>query len=376
MTTAVSSITPPLNVAIVGGGFMSEVHARAARAAGARLAGVATSNAASAATAAKIVGAQRAYGSVAELMADDSVDVVHVCTPNASHAAIATAALQSGKNVICEKPLAASVDDARGLVELLRGGSLVGAIPFVYRYHPMVREARSRIARGELGRLFSIRGEYLQDWLWSSADDNWRVDPVRGGPSRAFADIGSHLCDLVEFMTGDSIVRLCSRVSTVHASRATHHTVSTEDVATVIFQTEHGVVGTLHVSQVAAGYKNSLTIELLGERQSIAFDQEQPDRLRVGTRQGFTTEFRGLETAEDERGLSFLPAGHTQGYQEAFNSFVAHAYRAIDGEAVDGLPAFADGLRAAVLTNAVLHSHSTDKWIETPQLDLELSSAL
>jgi predicted dehydrogenase len=376
MTKAVTGIAPDLNVAIVGGGFMSEVHARAVRAAGGRLLGVATSNVTSAATAARVISAERAYGSVAELLADERVEVVHVCTPNVSHFSIVEAAILARKHVVCEKPLATSADEARILVSLLERRSLVGTIPFVYRYHPMIREARSRIARGEVGRLFSIRGEYLQDWLWRSGDDDWRVDPQRGGPSRAFADIGSHLCDLVEFVTGDSIVRLCAQVSTVHPSRSTNDTVLTEDVATVIFQTELGVLGTLHVSQVAAGYKNSLTIELLGERQSMAFDQEQPERLRIGTKQGFMTEFRGLETASDEGGLSFLPAGHAQGYQDAFNSFVSDVYRSIRGEAVDGLPTFHDGRRAAVLTDAVLNSHSTNKWIETPLLDFDLSSAL
>jgi predicted dehydrogenase len=345
---------------------MSLVHARAARASGAQLVGVASRTYGGAESARRQLGVERAYPTLDDLLADDRVDVVHVCSPNQTHAAIAQAALAAGKHVICEKPLATSAIEAGELVRFAAGSSAVATVPFVYRFHPMVREARARIRQGRAGRIFSIHGAYLQDWLASAADDDWRVDPEHGGPSRAFADIGSHLCDLIEFMTDDRIVGLCSRVRTVHADRVRNKNISTEDIVTLVFETAGGVVGTLHVSQVAAGHKNALSIEIAGENESLVFDQETPDFLRVGTKDGFLTNMRSGDISAEAARYSLVPAGHPQGYQDAFNAFVADTYRAVNGDTPEGLPTFEDGYRAAVLTEAVLRSHQTGAWVETP----------
>ena len=147
----------------------------------------------------------------ADLIAAADVDVVHICTPNATHAPLARQALEQGKAVVCEKPLATSVEDARALVDAARAAQTVTAVPFVYRFHPLVREVRARIAAGEAGRVWLVHGSYLQDWLSRGADTNWRMDPKLGGASRAFGDVGVHWCDLMEFATGQRIVRLCAR---------------------------------------------------------------------------------------------------------------------------------------------------------------------
>ena len=123
---------------------------------------------------------------MAELLADPGVEVVHICVPNAMHMAAAQAVLQAGKHVICEKPLATRLEDAEILAGLAAQRGLVATIPFIYRYHPMVREARARVANGELGPLQLIHGSYLQDWLLDAQASNWRVDPSQGGASRAF----------------------------------------------------------------------------------------------------------------------------------------------------------------------------------------------
>jgi predicted dehydrogenase len=365
MPTEVSQLFHDARVAFVGGGFMTSVHARAARAAGGQLVGVASRTESSAEEARSAVGAQVAYRSVDELLADERVNVVHICSPNQTHASITRAALAAGKHVICEKPLATSVADAADLARFASNFTVVAAVPFVYRFHPMVREARARVRRGQSGRIFSIHGAYLQDWLHSTTDDDWRVDPRHGGPSRAFADIGSHLCDLIEFVTGDQIQRLVSRVRTVHADRETNKNVSTEDVVTVVFETARGVIGTLHVSQVAAGHKNGLSIEIAAENESLNFRQEAPDYLRLGTKAGFLDSVRSDALSAEVARYSIVPAGHPQGYQDAFNAFVSDAYTGIRGTAPDGLPTFDDGLRAAVLTEAVLRSHDTGQWVET-----------
>jgi predicted dehydrogenase len=345
---------------------MSSVHARAARAAGARLVGVTSRFGADIEAARHRLGAEIAYPTLEHLLADERVDIVHVCSPNRTHADIAGAVLAAGKHVICEKPLATSAREASELARMAAGLSVVAAVPFIYRFHPMLREARVRVRRGDTGRIFSVSGSYLQDWLALATSSDWRVDPAHGGPSRAFADIGSHLTDLIEFVTGDQIARVCAQMRTVHPDRGTNTDVNTEDVATVLFETSGGVIGTLHVSQVAAGHKNGLSIEINGERESLIFDQETPDVLRVGTKQGFLSRLRSEDLVPEAARYSLVPAGHAQGYQDAFNAFVLDTYRAAGGDVPEGLPTFADGYRATVLTEAVLRSHHTSAWVETP----------
>ena len=275
-----------LRAGFVGAGFMAEVHSRAARAAGAEIAGIASSNPASAARAKDRLGVEQAYASVQDLVQDDRIDVIHVCTPNATHVALAEAALKAGKHVVCEKPLATNVQDATHLVELAATAGTVATVPFVYRFHPMVREARERIASGQTGRISTIQGSYLQDWLLSRDDDNWRVDVGLGGPSRAFADIGSHLCDLLEFVSGERITRVGALSRTLFSGRANHKDVQTEDLVAAVFATENGTVGNLLVSQVAPGRKNRLMIEISGSESTVQFDQEAPETLWLGKRAG------------------------------------------------------------------------------------------
>jgi predicted dehydrogenase len=366
MTTDVIAATGRRRVAFLGGGFMAGVHARAARAAGARLVGVASSTPASALAARDRIGAERAYPSVDALLADPQVDLVHVCTPNATHAELATAVLAAGKDVVCEKPLATTVDAAHDLADDAERSGRLAVVPFVYRFHPMVREARARIAAGTSGRLFSIQGTYLQDWLLDPADDDWRVDAHHGGPSRTFADIGSHLCDLLEFVTGDPIARVNAQTRTVHADRVVNRNITTEDLVAVLFETVGGVVGTILVSQVAAGRKNRLGFEISAEHESLVFDQERPDELQIGRREGFTTLTRdGAALSHAAAPYSLVPPGHPQGYQDAFNALIADTYRAGQGHHIDGLPLFTDGLRAAVLTNAILRSRQNGTWAHT-----------
>lgn len=355
-----------LRVAIVGGGFMAEVHTRAARAARADLAGIVSSTPEKSAAAADRLGVARAYGTLDELLADDTVDVVHVTTPNALHAKQAGAVLAAGKHVICEKPLATSTADAEELVRAADGR--VATVPFVYRFHPMVREARHRFASGEAGRVLSINASYLQDWLLGAGDDNWRVDAEKGGRSRAFADIGSHLVDLVEFVSGDRVSRVSATKRTVFAERAAHSAITTEDAVAVVVETEGGALGTLLVSQVAPGRKNRLLLEIAGTAESVAFDQEQPETLWVGRRTGSLLIPRDADQlSADAARLCVVPSGHPQGYQDAFNAFVADSYAAVAGEYPDGLPRFTDGLRAVRITDAVLDSAEAGTWIAMGQ---------
>jgi predicted dehydrogenase len=346
---------------IIGTGFIGGVHAYAVRAAGGVLAHVAGESPEHAAAAARRLGAEHACASVEELINADDVNVVHVCTPNALHVPQAEAAIRAGKHVICEKPLATDPADARRLVEAAADAGLVAAVPFVYRFYPSVREARARIGAGDAGPLWLLHGSYLQDWLAGSDAINWRVDPKLGGASRAFGDIGVHWCDLMEFTTGHRITRLIARMATAYPDRIT------EDGAVVLFDTDRGASGSVVVSQVSLGRKNRLWFEFDGPSASYAFDQELPDSLWVGGKRGNQVVPRGPDTfSGPAAGYARLPAGHPQGYQDSFTAFVADVYAAIGGHKPDGLPVFADGLRAAVLTAAVVESAADETWVEVP----------
>ncbi|MGR4877133.1 Gfo/Idh/MocA family protein [Pseudoxanthomonas sp. LARHCG66] len=371
-----------LGVAIVGTGMIGAVHRRAALLAGAVVRGVSASSPERGAEVAEAWDVPRAYRDISDALADPEVQVVHVCTPNHLHRAMAQAALEAGKHVICEKPLATTLQDAEALSALAASTGLVATVPFVYRYHPVVREARARIAHGDLGPLRLIHGSYLQDWLLDPASNNWRVDPALGGVSRVFADIGSHWCDLVEWVSGERFVDVSAAFETVIAQRAAAtglsfstpaaggamQPVSSEDVAAALFKTGNGTLASLTVSQVSAGRRNRLWFEIDGAQASVAFDQEDSERLWIGLpdqREEIFVRGPGAGSAEQRR-LSVLPPGHAQGYGNCFDAFVADTYRAIVAERPEGLPTFEDGLRSALIVDRVIASARTRAWTSIP----------
>jgi predicted dehydrogenase len=360
-----------MRAGIIGAGFIGGVHAYAVQATGGVVAQVADTSPETAAAAAARLGGLRGADSPEALIASDDIDVVHICTPNDTHFELALAALEAGKAVICEKPLATSVERAAQLAEVAESTGAVTAVPFVYRFYPSVREARHRIAGGEAGDLWMLHGSYLQDWLSSSQETNWRVDPAKGGGSRAFGDIGVHWCDLMEFTTGHRITRLVARLSRAFTSRVGAEgdsVVGTEDGATLLFETDRGATGSLVASQVSLGRKNRLWFSFDGTQSAYVFDQEAPDSLWVGGRDASQVVPRGPDTFAMGGGADYsrLPAGHPQGYQDSFTAFVADAYAAVRGPRPDGLPSFADGHRAAVITEAVLVSAAKNSWVEVP----------
>jgi len=369
---------PKPGIAIVGTGMIGAVHRRAALLAGADIRGVAASSPQRARDVAQAWGVPRAYRDIEEVVADPQVQVVHVCTPNHLHRPMAQAALEAGKHVVCEKPLATTLEDARALAALATANALVATVPFVYRYHPVVREARARIAHGELGPLHLIHGSYLQDWLLDPASNNWRVDPALGGASRVFADIGSHWCDLVEWVSGERFTEVSAAFDTVIAERSTDtgqsfttaaagaamQAVTSEDVAAAMFRTGAGTLASLTVSQVSAGRHNRLWFEIDGARASVAFNQEDAERLWIGRpdqREETFVRGPGAGSAEQRR-LSALPPGHAQGYAQCFEAFVADTYHAIDGKRPQGLPTFEDGVRSARIVDRVIASARSRAW--------------
>jgi predicted dehydrogenase len=369
--------TRDLRVGIVGAGFVGRVHAHSARLAGARIAGVAASTPDRGTVARDELGAEQGFASAEELVRSDEIDVVHICAPNNLHVPLALAAIEAGKHVICEKPVALDGAEAAELTAAAKEAGALVTVPFVYRYYPTVRELRTRLDDAPPPRL--ICGGYLQDWLLAADDYNWRIDPELGGASRAFADIGSHWCDLVEFVSDQRIASLVARTAVAHETRRAGEAASfergsggeerqvrTEDLAALLFETEDGATGSLVVSQVSAGRKNRLWVEISAGAETYAFDQERPDELAVLRRDAAERIPRDFGTlSAGAAPYVTLPAGHPQGYQDCFDAFVAESYAAFAGEApADGLPGLADGARAVRITEAVLESARRNEWVE------------
>lgn len=362
-----------LKAGIVGAGFMAGVHARAIRASGHEVIGISGSNPESSFRAANRLNIEKAFSSWEDLVSSPEVDVVHICTPNELHAPVIRAAVAAGKQIVCEKPISISLEEALEIKQLVESGDSGFAVPLAYRFYPMVRELRGRVLAGEAGDIHLMHGSYLQDWLSASSTSNWRVESTAGGRSRAFADIGMHWCDLMEFVSSDRIVRLIANTSMAHQTRS-GQSVLTEDIANIIFETERGATGTLTVSQVSLGRKNRLWLELDGSKASFSFDQENPDSLWIGGERSNQIVMRGHESLEsqDASRLSHLPSGHPQGYQDAFNSFMADAYASFEGMQVEGLPELADGVRSAALVQAVLESAAQKKWVDVAEVQEQI----
>lgn len=343
---------------------MATVHARAIRNSGHELYAIASSSKDSAETAAKRLNIPHVFATWQELVASDQIDVVHICTPNELHAEIAIAAAKAKKQIVCEKPISIDLEQAEAISQAVSQNGVGFAVPFAYRFYSTVREMRARVQNGEAGPVHLIHGNYLQDWLAEPNTNNWRVNSTSGGQSRAFADIGTHWCDLMEFVTGDQIVRLIANTAKAFEDRE-GVAVLTEDIATIMFETKSGASGSLTVSQVSLGRKNQLLLEVDGSKASYTFNQEQPESLFVGGRNSNQIIMRGQETlgSDDARRLSNIPSGHPQGYQDAFNDFISDAYAGFQGNPRECTPGLQDGLRAAALIQAVLRSAAEKTWV-------------
>ncbi len=379
-----------IRTAVIGAGFIGPAHVEAVRRLGcAEVVVLAEIDPAVAEKKAQMLGLSRFTSDIDEVLRDPEIDVVHVCTPNNLHYPVAKKALEAGKHVVCEKPLAMNSAEAQDLVKIAATKKLVGAIHFNNRGYPLTRHARALVAAGELGEITMVNGVYLQDWLFYPTDYNWRLEPEQSGDTRAVGDIGSHWLDLAEFITGCSVAELCSDFATFHPVRQKplrpveafagkiltpqdykSVPVSTEDYAAVLLRFEGKARGSFTVSQVAAGRKNYLLMEVYGTKKSLAWNSENPNELWIGRRDGNNeTVIKDpslLETSA--RTFADLPGGHAEGFDDAIKQTMrcVYTYLLEDGIA-RGLPVtfptFADGSRELRLCDAIVRSARERKWV-------------
>ena len=375
-----------IGAAVIGTGFIGTVHVEALRRIGVDVRGVLGSSPERGAARASALGVRHAYPTLDDLLSDTRVQVVHVTSPNDLHHRQARAALEAGKHVVCEKPLAMTADESSDLVRLAAATGLVNATNFNIRYYPLNQHARKAVADGDLGEVRLVTGRYFQDWLLLDSDWNWRLQPDRGGALRAVGDIGSHWLDLMTFVTGQHVASVMADLttfietrqeptgpvetfSTDRSAETMTRDIATEDTATILLRFDGGARGAVSISQISPGRKNSLVYEIDGSEGAWSWDSEQPDQAWIGHRERpneILIRNPALMNAAGQAAAA-LPGGHVEGF---FDTFCAH-FRAVYADvAADrpssspGYPTFAAGHDEMLVGEAIARSASDGRWAD------------
>jgi predicted dehydrogenase len=380
-----------IRTAVIGTGFMGRVHLEALR----RVENVdVVEVAATSLDKAREAGAGynvlNVTGDWHGVIRDPSIDAVHIATPNVSHFPIAKAALEAGKHVLCEKPLAMSSAEAQVLTDLAAAKGLRGGLNHNLRYYPMVQQMRRMREAGDFGDILVVQGTYSQDWMLYESDWNWRVDPKVSGPSRVMADIGSHFFDMAEHVTGLKVSAVCSDLQIFHPTRKQPNSggdsfsgklgvagdtvdtqIVTEDFGATLFRMAKNdkdqARGVMTASQVSAGRKNGLVLEIYGTKGGASWRQECPEELWLGYRDSPNQLLLKDPSLMNEKARAFadFPGGHTEGYPDTFKQLFRRFYASIaDPSLTPDYPQFADGLRQMKILDAELASHKAHAWMD------------
>ncbi len=376
-----------IKTAIVGTGFMGKVHTENVRRLGnVEVAAVVGSRPERARKFAESTGIPFATSNLADVLNDKEIAAVHICTPNVQHFPMSLAAIEAGKAVLCEKPLAMTVEQGQRLVEAAKARSTVNAVQHNLRYYPIVQQIRQMIAAGDLGEILIVQGTYSQDWLLYETDWNWRLNSEENGKLRAMGDIGSHWMDAVQHLTGLPITAVCADLATFHKTRkrpkGSVETFSAkkseageyeeikmdgDDFGVVMLHLGNRARGAFTVSQMSAGRKNNFAMEIFGTKAGIAWGQEEPDKLWIGHRnepnqiliKDASLFYPGAASFAD------LPGGHSEGYDDSHKQLFKRFYaRVADPSAPVEYPTFEDGLRGMVLLEKVGESDAKKAWVQ------------
>lgn len=379
---------PKFHTAVVGTGFIGPVHVEALRRAGVKVEAVIGSTPKKSKEACQQLGIRPDYLTFEDVLEDDRIDAVHLTTPNRLHFEQAKAVLESGKHVLCEKPLAMNAEESAELVQLAAEWELAAGVAYNIRFYPLCHEAKERFASNHVGEMLHVTGSYVQDWLLYDTDFNWRVVADDGGELRAVADIGTHWLDLIQFVTGQAVVSVFADLRTIHTTRqkpvggaetfsgkSSKKTkmesidINTEDCGSVLLRFANGANGCLWVSQTTAGRKNCLRFEVSGTESALAWNSENPNSLWIGHR-GSSNEIltRDPSLMGDAAGaISNYPGGHNEGFPDTFKQLFRNFYGYIDAGDFDAeptFPTFAEGHYEILLCEAILRSHREQTWID------------
>jgi len=377
-----------LDVAVIGTGYIGAVHLETLlRVPGVRIVALADVNVALAEKLARRYGIERVTADWRALVDDPSISVVHTCTPNHLHFEINKSALEAGKHVLSEKPLAISACEARELRDLAAACEQVTGINFCYRYYPVVQEAAVRVRRGDIGRVHSVFGAYFQDWLLYDSDYSWRLSRDYAGPSNTMADIGSHWLDLAQYVSGARITEVMADLRTITPVRKRSKTdvltfatgtpsdydevpIDVDDSGSVLVRFDNGAAGTFMVGQLCAGRKCTIDLQIYGTTASFAWNHERSAELWIGHRDRANERLvEGLMQSRSTAHYARLPSGHPLGYYDAVYNLFADFYREVASDPPEESPAvarptFATGYEETLLIEAILESHTTGRWVD------------
>ena len=380
-------------VALIGGGFIGPVHVEALRRIGVEVVGLLGSSPERARPLADRLGIRRVYAGLDDLLGDQAVGSVHVASPNTAHYEQARRVLESGRHVVCEKPLATTSLETSALCALAASRPRqAAAVNYNIRFYPLCHEMRVRIARGDLGRVLSVTGSYTQDWLLYPEDTNWRVEPDGFTNLRAVADIGTHWMDLAQFVSGLPIFRVLADLATFHPERRSPAgasgsftgpgpreakasrmvPVTTDDHAAVLLRLGDSARGSFHVSQVTAGRKNRIVLEVGGSEGAMSWDSETPNRLWIGHRNepNQLLERDPALLSAVAGAVSHYPGGHAEGFPDTFKQLFLAVYDSLSGGRDELLPypTFADGHREVMLCEAIARSARRGTWEDVSRI--------
>ena len=378
-----------LKVGLIGTGYISESYIDAIRRVGyAELVAVADADYALAKAKSEAYGIPRCYPSMVELIADTDISVVHNCTPNHLHLEVNEKIINAGKHVFSEKPLAkTSAESAKMLQTLKAHPDVVAGVNFCYRMNALVQDAKSRIAEGEIGKPYLVHGSYLQDWLLYDTDYNWRIEPEYTGISRCVGDIGSHWMDTAQTLINAKITEVCANTVIALPKRKRPTTqvetfsqnmnaeyeevdVTTEDYAGVLVKFDNGACGVFQCSEISAGRKCFIDIEVDGSIASFQWQQEHSDQMWKGNRNKNNEQIMRNPNlmSPAARKYARLAAGHPEGWNDAFRNNLDAFYGFIrDGKRMGVDPCdfatFEEGHYIMRLTEAVMKSGKERRWV-------------
>ena len=375
-----------LRVGVIGIGFIGAAHVEALRRLG-YVDVVAVANHNNGAQKAKELFVEHGYDDYREMIDKESLDAVHICTPNNTHYEMAMYAMEHGVNVMLEKPFTITIEEAEKLCSYAKEHQIVTGVNHSLRMNPQVQQMKAMVQSGEVGDIYAVTGCYLQDWLYLDSDWSWRLEPELSGKTRAFSDIGTHWIDMVENITGQRAVEVLAEFETVHKTRkkpkkqvATFSgmalrpedyedvPIKTEDWCSILFRFENGAIGSVNVSQVTAGRKNQQVISISGSKCALHWDSEDSQELWIGRRETFNQKAPKDPSILSKEAQSVIgyPGGHVEGFPDTFKMQFEKYYQSVlnkDTSKKD-FANFEDGLREMILNERVYESAQKRAWVK------------
>lgn len=381
-----------MRAGIIGVGFIGTAHIEALRRLG-YVDVVALAAARDAERKAAALYVPKGYADYRKMIDDENLDAVHICTPNRMHFEMAMYAMEKGVNVLCEKPLAVTTEEAKKLRDYALQHNIVSAVNFNLRFNPQVVQMKEMVKAGDVGKIYSVHGSYLQDWLFYDTDYSWRLDTELSGPSCAFADIGSHWIDMVENIIEQKATEVFADFETVHKTRKKplkpvdtysgmalrpedyqEFNINVEDQCTVLFHFDGGAKGVCTISQVFAGRKNQTVISISGSKCSLHWDSETGNELWSGRRENYNQQIvkdPSILYEETKKVISY-PGGHAEGFPDTHKQSFAKFYQAVSDKdiSVCDFATFEAGYREMLLCEKICESAKTRQWVRIGRKEL------